>query len=193
MQELIERIRNEGEHVGGGIVKVDGFLNHQVDARLTYAMGEHFVERFRREGVEGITKVVSAEVSGIPAALATAQILGVPMIYARKHRSSVMTDVYYFAETRSRTKNEETNLMISRKYLGDGDRVLVIDDFLATGSTIRALGAVINESGATLCGIGCVIEKPAEGGRARLQEALSAPIVALCRLEVVGDDIVVSG
>lgn len=191
MQELVERIIAEGEHVGGGIVKLDGFLNHQVDAGLTHRMGEHFVGLFKSAGVTGITKIISAEVSGIPAALATAQLLGVPMIYARKHRSAVMTDVYYFAQTTSRTKGEDVNLMISKKFLGDEDRVLLIDDFLATGSTLSALSKLVHESGAQLCGIGCVIEKPAEGGRARLAH-LDVPIEVLAKIELEGDELVVS-
>lgn len=191
MQALIDRIRAEGEHVGGGIVKVDGFLNHQVDPTLTFAMGQEFADRFRRVGVTGISKVVSAEVSGIPPALATAGILGVPMIYARKHRSSVMTDVYYFAEARSRTHDEDTHLMVSRKYLKSTDRVVIVDDFLATGSTIGALSALILESGARLCAIGCVIEKPAEGGREVLA-GLGVPIETLCRIKFRGDELIVS-
>ncbi len=191
MEALIERIKQEGEHVGGGIVKVDSFLNHQVDAELTHAMGEELVRRFREKGVDEITKVVSAEVSGIPVALSVARILSVPMIYARKHRSSVMTDVYYFAQAHSRTKDEETHLMISKKYLKPDDKVIVIDDFLATGSTISALGTLIVESGASLCAIGCVIEKPQEGGREKLLQ-FGAPIVALSRIELVNDELKVS-
>ncbi|MDH3694083.1 MAG: xanthine phosphoribosyltransferase [Gammaproteobacteria bacterium] len=191
MKALVERIKQEGEHVGGGIVKVDGFLNHQVDAELTYAMGEELVRRFGEQGVSGITKIVSAEVSGIPVALAVARILGVPMIYARKHRSSVMTDVYYFAQAHSRTKDEQTHLMISKKYLKPEDRVIVIDDFLATGSTVTALGTLIVESGATMCAIGCVIEKPQEGGREKLA-SFGVPIEALSKVELIGDELKVS-
>ncbi len=191
MKALVERIRQEGEHVGGGIVKVDGFLNHQVDAELTHAMGEELVRRFCARGVSDATKVVSAEVSGIPVALAVARILGIPMIYARKHRSSVMTDVYYFAQAHSRTKDEQTHLMISKKYLKPEDRVIVIDDFLATGSTITALGTLIVESGASLCAIGCVIEKPQEGGRERLV-SFGVPIEALSKIELIGEELKVS-
>ncbi len=178
MQALIERIRNEGVYLGNGVLKVDGFLNHQVDARLALAMGAEFVQRFERAGVRGVSKVITAEVSGIAPALATAHALAVPLIYARKHRSSVMTDVYYLARATSRTRAHEVDLMISRNYLSSRDHVLVIDDFLATGSTIRALCELLRAGGASLAGIGCVIEKPAEGGRDRLAE-LEVPVEAL--------------
>ncbi len=186
MQELIDRIKLEGIHVGGGIVKLDGFLNHQVDAELTEKMGAEFVRLFERQKIETPNKIVTAEVSGIPAALATARILGIPMLYARKHQSSVMTDVYYFAQTKSRTKGGEVSLLISKKYLGADDRVLVIDDFLATGATIRALSSLIDASGARLLGIGCVIEKPFENGRAALNH-LGIPIVSLAKIEFADD------
>lgn len=188
MQELIERIRREGIHVGGGIVKLDGFLNHQVDAGLTERMGAEFVARFGQRGAGRPSKIVTAEVSGIPAALATARLLEVPMLYARKHQSSVMTDVYYFAQTASRTKGGEVNLLISRRYLDADDRVLIIDDFLATGSTILALASLVEASGARLLGIGCVIEKPFENGRARLAD-LGVPIETLARIEFEEDSL----
>src|SRR5690606_12264409 len=183
MEELVERIRREGVHAGGGIVKLDGFINHQVDASLTERMGDSFVRRFAPLVAEPPTRIVTAEVSGIPAALATARRYDVPMLYARKHRSSVMTDVYYFAQAKSRTKGEDINLMISRSYLGGNDRVIIIDDFLATGSTISALASLVEASGATLLGIGCVIEKPLEHGRERLS-GLGVPIETLARVEV---------
>ncbi|MFT5111380.1 MAG: xanthine phosphoribosyltransferase [Parasphingorhabdus sp.] len=191
MKELIDRIISEGVHVGGGIVKLDGFLNHQVDPELTEKMGDEFIQLLGTEVTAGVNKVVTAEVSGIPAALATARRLGVPVLYARKHQSRVMTDVYYFAQATSRTKGVEVNLMISKKYLGDQDRVLIIDDFLATGSTINALCSLIEASGAQLRGIGCVIEKPQENGREKL-DYLAVPIVSLAKISFVDDKLEVN-
>ena len=188
MKQLVERIREEGENAGGGIVKVDGFLNHQVDTALTQLMGERFVEMFLTKGVHDITKVITAEVSGIPSALITAQLLDVPMIYARKHRSAVMTDDYFAAEAKSRTKGEDVMLMISKKYLSVLDRVLIIDDFLATGSTISAPCQAVAESGAIVGGIGCVIEKPSEGGREKL-EPLGIPIATLAQVVFDGEEL----
>jgi len=194
VQELIDRIKSEGVHVGGGIVKVDSFLNHQVDPKLMTAMGQAFAERLVTDAADdtahNITRVITAEVSGIAPALATANVLDVPLVYARKQRSSVMTDDYHVATATSRTKKEDVCLMISRRYLGADDRVLVIDDFLATGSTMMALVELIKSSGAAISGIGCVIEKPAEGGRSKL-DALGIPVVSLACVDLVDDAVIV--
>ena len=191
MQELVQRIREEAIHVGGGIVKVDGFLNHRVDPELMRRVGEYFVSALQSEGRPKPTSIITAEVSGIPAALNTALVLGLPMIYARKHRSSVMTDEYWMAPAKSRTKSEVVDLMISRKFLSEADTVYIIDDFLATGSTISALVGIVAASGATLAGIGAVIEKPHEGGRKKLQ-CHDVPIVSAASIEFQGDELVVS-
>jgi xanthine phosphoribosyltransferase len=190
MQALIERIRAEAVHIGRGIIKVDGFVNHQIDPALTTQMGVEFAQRFAGVGVDGLTKVITAEVSGIAPALATAQALDVPLVYARKHRPITMPDGFFLAEAPSHTKGGVVRLMISPQYLGVGDRVLLIDDFLATGETIRALVGLVQQSGATLCGIGCVIEKVFERGREQLAD-LDVPIVTLARIDLDGDDITV--
>jgi len=194
VQELVDRIKTEGVHVGGGIVKVDGFLNHQVDPKLMAAMGRAFAQRLVTQTAAGdahkITRVLTAEVSGIAPALETANALDVPLVYARKQRSSVMTDEYHLATATSRTKKEDVCLMVSKRYLGADDHVLVIDDFLATGSTMMALVELVKSSGATISGIGFVIEKPAEGGRDRL-DVLGVPIVSLACVELVDDTVVV--
>ena len=187
MQELIDRIKHEGIHVGGGIVKVDGFINHQVDAGFMVRLGQAFAQQFAAAGVREVSKVVTAEVSGIAPALATAQALGVSMIYARKQRSAAMTDDYYLASAVSRTTGNAVELRISKRYLTAADRVLLIDDFLATGSTLDALARISAQSGATLCGIGCLIEKPGENGRAHFVE-LNVPIVTLAKI-TFGNDV----
>jgi xanthine phosphoribosyltransferase len=186
MQKLIERIQTDAIHVGGGIVKVDGFINHQVDAVLMRQIGEQFAHRFKAAGVGSISKVLTAEVSGISPALATAQALGVPLIYARKQRSTAMTDDYFEAEAISRTKGDRVRLIVSKRYLSSSDQVLIIDDFLATGSTLHALIQIVVQCGATLRGIGCIIEKPGEGGREQLQE-LAIPIITLAKITFSDD------
>lgn len=191
MQLLLDKIRSDGEYIGDGIIKLDSFLNHQVDAELTFKMAEEFVSLFEARSVSGITKIVTAEVSGIPAALVTARLLKVPMVYARKHQSAVMTDIYYLAQARSRTRGNEVNLMISKNYLAKEDRVLIIDDFLATGSTLSALSSLVVESGASLEGIGCIIEKPQEAGREALAH-LNVPIVTLAKISWQGDELQLS-
>lgn len=184
MQELVERIKTEGRHVGGGIVKVDGFLNHQVDPALTDRMGEQFVRHFADAGP--ITRILTAEASGIPPAVSTARLLNVPMVYARKSHSALMEADDYQADAISRTKGNAVTLRISRRFLHADDRVLIIDDFLASGSTLAALVAIIEQAGATLAGIGCVIEKPQEGGRERLA-GRHIPIVTLAKITFDGD------
>ncbi len=182
MQALVERIRSEGRNLGGGILKVDGFINHQLDPRLTRGMGEEFARRFAAAGVTGVTKVITAEVSGIAPALATGMVYDVPIVYARKSRPITMKEGYYRTEAPSHTKGGVVQLIISPEYLRPDDRVVLVDDFLASGKTIAALAALIAQCGATLCAIGCVVEKTFEGGRAAL-EHLNVPIVTLAVVE----------
>lgn len=191
MKALVERIRAEGRNLGGGILKVDGFINHQLDPALTMAMGKAFAERFARAGVHGVTKIITAEVSGIAPALATGLVLNVPVIYARKTKPITMQAGMYHAQAPSHTKGNIVELIVSPEYLLPSDRVLLIDDFLATGKTIAALADLVAQCGATLCGIGSLIEKQFEGGRQRLA-SLNVPIISLAIIEsMAGDEIIV--
>ncbi len=191
MQALIERIRNEGRNLGRGILKVDGFINHQLDPSLTMEMGREFARRFAEAGVIGITKIITAEVSGIAPALTTGIVLGVPVIYARKTRPITMTSGVYKSEAPSHTKGGIVELIVSPEYLKPADRVVLIDDFLASGKTIAALAALIGQCNATLCGIGCLVEKSFEGGRSLLAP-LNVPIVTLAIIDNMdGERIVV--
>lgn len=189
MKELVERIHNEGCNLGRGILKVDGFINHQLDPQLTMGMGKAFAEHFAAAGVTGITKIVTAEVSGIAPALTTGIVLDVPVVYARKSRPVTMKDGAYSATAPSHTKGGNVELIVSPEYLRADDRVLLIDDFLATGLTIGALAQLIAQCGATLCGIGCIVEKSFEAGRQQLAH-LNVPIVSLAIVDSMeGDDI----
>jgi xanthine phosphoribosyltransferase len=190
VKALIERIRTEGRNLGRGILKVDGFINHQLDPALTMAMGHEFAQRFAAAGATGITKIVTAEVSGIAPALTTGIVLQVPIVYARKSRPITMPTGYYRAQAPSHTKGGIVDLIISPEYLLPNDRVLLIDDFLATGKTIAALAQLIAQCGATLCGIGCVVEKVFEGGRQELA-TLQVPIVSLAVIESMENDTIV--
>ncbi|RIK38435.1 MAG: xanthine phosphoribosyltransferase [Chloroflexi bacterium] len=193
MQALVERIRREGRNLGCGILKVDGFINHQLDPALTVAMGEEFARRFARAGVSGITKIITAEVSGIAPALTTGMALNVPVLYARKTRPVTMQKGTYQTQAPSHTKGGLVDLIISPEYLLPSDRVLLIDDFLATGQTIAALAELVGQCGATLCGIGCLVEKVFEGGRQHLAH-LQVPIISLAVVESMeGDRIIVRG
>ena len=182
MKNLVRRIREEGQNLGGGILKVDGFLNHQLEPSLTLEMGEAFAKRFEEQGVTGVNKIVTAEVSGIAPALAAGFALGVPVVYARKKRPVTMPNTVFEAQAPSHTKGGVTSLIVSPEYLHRTDRVLIIDDFLASGKTIVALADLVRVSGATLLGVGCVIEKAFEEGRARL-EGLGVPVVSLAVIE----------
>lgn len=178
MKALEERILHEGRDLGGGILKVDGFLNHQLDPALTLAMGEAFKTRFDDLGVAGVNKIVTAEVSGIAPGLATAAAYRVPLVYARKRRPITMPDTVFETQAPSHTKGGVTRLIVSPEYLGRGDRVIVIDDFLATGRTVDALAELVVTSGATLLATGFVIEKRFEEGRERLAP-FGVPVVSL--------------
>ena len=181
MQALVKRIEEEGKNLGNGILKVDGFINHQLEPKLTLAMGQHFKESFDKSGVTGVTKIVTAEVSGIAPALTTAMAYDVPVVFARKKRPITMADGVYESSAPSHTKGGITPLIISPEYLLPTDKVLLIDDFLASGRTIKALIDVINQCGATLLGIGGVIEKSFEGGRDLLSD-MNVPIVSLATI-----------
>ena len=186
MQELVDRIRQDGVHVGDGIVKVDSFLNHQVDPALMGRMAEELQRQFINAGVDKVTRVVTAEASGIAIALTTAAQYNAKLIFARKGQSRVMTGTYYVSESVSRTRGTISELMIDRRFLDVEDHVLIVDDFLATGSTLNALASLVSESGASLVGIGCVIEKPAEGGREALSH-IRVPILSLAKINFSGN------
>lgn len=175
MEELRERIQVEGRNLGKGILKTDSFINHQIDPALMDQIGKEMGRLFADANAN---KVLTAEISGIAPALATGQALGVPVVYARKTRPVTMTGPVFVEVAPSHTKGRDVFLMVSTEFLGAGDRVLVIDDFLATGATISALVRLVNHAGAELVGIGAVIEKAFEGGRQDL-EALSVPIISL--------------
>lgn len=175
MEKLKRRILTEGRNLGRGILKVDGFINHQIDTHLMFDVGRELARHFAGAGV---TKVITAEISGIAPALATAHALNVPIIYARKTRPVTMTGPVYVEVAPSHTKGSDVFLMVSTEFLGKGDRVLVVDDFLASGATIEALVRLIQHAEATLVGIGAAIEKRFEGGREALAH-LDVPVVAL--------------
>ena len=175
MDALKQRILAEGKNLGHGILKVDGFLNHQVDPILMAECGRELARRFAQARP---TKVLTAEISGIAPAVCTAQAMGVPVVYARKQRPITMPDQIYMTLAPSHTKMANIELIVSPEYLGRGERVLIVDDFLATGQTILALARLASAAGATIVGVGAVIEKAFEGGRAALAE-LNVPIEAL--------------
>jgi len=178
MRELQERISREGKTLGHGILKVDRFINHQVDPVLMDACGRELAKRFRDIGA---TKVLTAEISGIAPAVTTAYHLGLPVVYARKTKPITMPDQVFLTLSPSHTKGRMVELIVSPEYLGHGERVLIIDDFLATGATILGLVRLAQTAGSTVVGIGALIEKTFEGGREALS-VLQVPVVALVQI-----------
>ncbi len=184
MEALKERIRREGKNLGNGILKVDSFLNHQVDPALMLAAGGALAAHF---GALGITKVLTAEISGIAPALNTALALGVPVVYGRKTKPITMPEDIYIQSAPSHTKGKEVQLMVSPEFLNKNDKILIIDDFLATGHTIMALVRLAQDAGAEVIGVGAVIEKSFEGGRAQLEKA-GLRVRSLAMIKEMTDD-----
>jgi xanthine phosphoribosyltransferase len=190
MRELRERIALEGRNLGRGILKVDSFINHQVDAALMMAVGRELANRF--SGV-GATKVLTAEISGIAPALTTALALHVPVVYARKTKPITMPERVHRASAPSHTKGRSVELMVSPEIMLPDDRVLIVDDFLASGQTIAALAQLVFQSQATVVGIGALIEKSFEGGRAFLESHYNVPIESLVTITDMSNGRIVLG
>jgi xanthine phosphoribosyltransferase len=184
MQALKDKIMKEGKVLGNGILKVDSFINHQVDPMLMDACGREFARRFANVGA---TKVLTAEISGIAPALTTALYLGVQVVYARKTKPVTMPDQVYLTLAPSHTKGRMVELIISPEHLPKGERVLIIDDFLASGATILGLVRLAETAGAEIVGIGALIEKNFEGGRAALQK-LGVPVESLAVIASLDND-----
>jgi xanthine phosphoribosyltransferase len=184
MELLKQRIQQEGEYLGNGILKIDSVVNQQVDTEMMFEAGAEFARRF---AAQRPARVLTAEVSGIVPAVTTAHELGLPIVFARKHKPITMKDPTYVQYAPSHTKGGRTALMVSSEFLRPEDRVLIIDDFLATGKTIAALTRLVADAGATLVGIGTLIEKSFEGGRALLAE-LNVPIESLAIIDELRED-----
>ncbi len=183
VKELEERILRDGKNLGGGILKVDSFVNHQVDPLLMDACGREFARRFASVGA---TKVLTAEISGIAPALTTAIHLGLPVVYARKHKPITMPDQVYLTLAPSHTKGRMVELIVSPEYLANDEKVLIVDDFLASGQTILGLARLAEASGSRIVGIGALIEKVFEGGRDALK-SLGVPIHSLACITKMED------
>lgn len=178
MQALKDRILKEGRNLGNGILKVDGFINHQVDPMLMNECGRELATRFSSVGA---TKILTAEISGIAPALTTALHLRLPVVYARKSKPITMPDQIFLTLAPSHTKGRTVELIVSPEYLAKGERILIIDDFLASGQTILGLARLAQAAGSAIVGIGAVIEKDFEGGRAVLA-SLGVPIESLATI-----------
>ncbi|MGB7366887.1 xanthine phosphoribosyltransferase [Carnobacterium jeotgali] len=167
MKELEERILKDGNVLEGEVLKVDNFLNHQIDPKLMQSIGNEFAKHYADKG---ITRIVTIESSGIAPAVFAGLALGVPVVFARKQKSLTLTDDLYSTDVYSFTKKSTSTIVISKKFLEKTDRILLIDDFLANGQAAKGLIKLCNEAQAEVVGIGIVIEKSFQIGRELLEE-----------------------
>ena len=163
MNFLEERILKDGLVKSGNVLKVDSFLNHQMDVRLMDQIGEEFHRRF---GDKKVTKVLTIEASGIAIACSVARCFDVPMVFAKKSKSINIDGDMYVAEVESFTHKNKNNVIVSKKFLSSEDHVLIVDDFLANGCALQGLISIVESAGATVSGLGIAIEKGFQiGGR----------------------------
>lgn len=183
MKRLHDMINQEGIVLSDQVLKVDAFLNHQVDPTLMWEIAYEFMERFQDAG---ITRILTIEAGGIAPAMMTALRLGVPMVYARKTKSVTLNEGTISAEVFSFTKQQTNTITVAEKYLQPGERVLIIDDFLANGEAAFALARLVEQAGAEVAGFGIVIEKSFQPGRQKLIEA-GFRVESLARVESLKD------
>jgi xanthine phosphoribosyltransferase len=185
MQSLKERVLAEGKNLGGGILKVDSLLNHQIYPEMMKFIGDEFARRF--DGIK-IHRILTAEISGICPALMAGLALNVPVVYARKQKPITMSGPVILETAPSHTKGGQVTLLVSAEFMHAGENMLIIDDFLASGETLLAMARIVKSAGANLVGVGCVIEKTFEGGRNRLiQAGYNVPVECLIQITNMDD------
>ena len=168
MKLLIDRIIKDGEGREGHIIKLDSFINHQMDMKLMDEIGKEFARRF--EGL-GINKILTIEASGIGIAVITSVHMGyIPVVFAKKSQPNTMTERYYGAEVKSFTKGTVSLAKVTKKYLQPGEKVLIIDDFMAYGEASRGLISLVQQAGGEVVGLGAVVEKAFQGGGQKLRD-----------------------
>ena len=178
MESLKQRILQDGKIISPEVLKVDGFINHQLDPQLLMAIGVEFARRF---AYSHVNKILTIEASGIAPAVMTGYCMGIPVIFAKKQTPNTM-DNPYVAEVHSFTKGKDYTIVASREYLKPGDKILCIDDFLAYGNAALALSSLIEQAGAHLAGMGFVIEKTFQQG-GELLRAKGIHVESLARIE----------
>lgn len=187
MKALEDKIVREGQAIGSEIVKVDGFINHQIDVAFMDEMGDEIARIFKDAGA---TKILTVEASGIPIACSAARSMGnLPVVFAKKAAPNTMTEEFYGAEARSFTKGTVSVLRISKKYLQKGEKVLIIDDFLAHGEAGTALCEIVKMAGAEVVGFSAAIEKKFQGGAEKIRE-FGVRVESLAVIERITDGII---
>ena len=180
MELLKERIRKDGVVKEGNVLKVDRFLNHQMDVKLFREIGKEFKKRF--EG-EDINKILTIEASGIGIACVVAQHFGVPVVFAKKTKSINIEGEMYTAEVESFTHKCKNQVIVAKKFLSEDDHVLIIDDFLANGCALQGLIQIVKAAGGTVEGIGIAVEKGFQGGGDKFRAMPDIPYKALAVIE----------
>ena len=184
MQELNEKIKQFGTVLPGNVLKVDAFLNHQVDSELMLHVGQEFARRFAGEG---ITKIWTVESSGIAPAVMTGLAMKLPVIFARKHKSLTLNNNMYVADVYSYTKKTTNRISISKKYVAPDDKVLMIDDFLANGQAVEGMLEIADQAGIQVAGAGIVIEKSFQPGGQELRDR-GVRVESLARIKSLADN-----
>ena len=184
MQELNEKITQFGTVLPGNVLKVDAFLNHQVDPELMLHVGQEFARRFAGEG---ITKIWTVESSGIAPAVMTGLEMKLPVIFARKHKSLTLNNNMYVADVYSYTKKTTNRISISKKYVAPDDKVLMIDDFLANGQAVEGMLEIADQAGIQVAGAGIVIEKSFQPGGHELRDR-GVRVESLARIKSLADN-----
>ena len=164
---LEDRIRSDGEVLPGNVLKINSFLNHQVDPELMKKVGEEFSRLYKDSG---ITKVLTCEASGIAPGVMTAYELHVPLVFARKKKPATLNDAVYWADVYSYTKKVTNQICVEQKFLDQDDCLLIIDDFLANGEAVKGMINIANQAGAEVAGVGIVVAKTFQGGSDWLKE-----------------------
>ena len=184
MQLLEQRILSEGKVKPGGILKVDSFLNHQLDPQLLFEMARELRRLY--EGA-GVNKILTIEASGIALAILTGYVFGCPVVFAKKSKTKNISDALYSVEVPSFTHGNVSTVVVSKEYLGPQDRVLIVDDFLATGAALAGLKALVEQAGGSVVGAGVAIEKAFQGG-GELLRAQGMRVESLARIASMSDD-----
>jgi xanthine phosphoribosyltransferase len=184
MEFLESRIRKDGRVLPGGVLKVDSFLNHQMDPALFMDMAREFYRLYQSESVN---KILTIEASGIGLACITGQVFGCPVLFAKKSRAKNMDGDFYSAEVESFTRGGVSTILVSKKYLSPSDRVLIIDDFLANGAALEGLISLVEQAGAKVVGAGIAIEKTFQKG-SDLIRARGCHVESLARIKRMGED-----
>ena len=184
MKLLEDRILKDGKVRPGGILKIDNFLNHQIDPQLLYAMAQEFYRLY--DGC-GVNKILTVEASGIAIAAMVGYVFGCPLVFAKKGKSKNISDDVWTAKVESYTHGGVNTILVSKEYLSEKDRVLIVDDFLATGAALFGLRELCRLAGAEVVGAGIAVEKAFQGGGDRLRSE-GMRVESLARITAMTDD-----